>query len=69
MPEGSEPRFHVASPREIREGKVSDVYFLRGKAALDAEGENPPVVAEVRASSLPDRWRWAIFAGLEAGGA
>jgi nicotinate phosphoribosyltransferase len=59
------PRFHVATPQDIREGSVTDVYFLRGKAALEAENENPEVVAEIRASSLPEQWRWAVFAGLE----
>jgi nicotinate phosphoribosyltransferase len=60
-----EPRFFVASPEEIRSGKVTDVYFLRGKAALESQGENPEVAAEIRAASLPERWRWAVFAGLE----
>ena len=59
------PRFYVASPQDIRNGRVTDVYFLRGKAALEAEGENPPVTAEIRAASLPEGWSWAIFAGLE----
>lgn len=57
--------FHVASPEEIRGGKVTDVYFLRGRDVLRAEGEDPTVVAEVRASVLPGEWPWAVFAGLE----
>jgi nicotinate phosphoribosyltransferase len=57
--------FHLASPEEIRGGRVADVYFHRGKAILDAEGENPPVVAEIRAAGLPDGWPWAVFAGLD----
>ena len=66
MAEKAEPtRFHVASPDEIRSGKVTDVYFERGRAVLQAEGENPSVVAEVRTTGLPDGWRWGIFAGLE----
>jgi nicotinate phosphoribosyltransferase len=56
---------HVASPEEIRNGQVTDVYFRRGEAVLEAEGENPQAVAEVRASVLPDEWPWGIFAGLE----
>lgn len=57
--------FHVASDEEIRAGKVTDVYFLRGRDLLEAEGENPEVVAEIRATSLPDDWPWALFVGLE----
>ena len=57
--------FHVASSEEIRAGEVSDVYFLRAREVLKAEAENPPVVAEVRAASLPDDWPWAVFAGLD----
>jgi nicotinate phosphoribosyltransferase len=57
--------FHVASEEEIRAGRVTDVYFLRGRDLLEAEGENPEVVAEIRATSLPDDWPWALFVGLE----
>src|SRR5207253_8856021 len=56
---------HVASPEEIRSGQVTDVYFLRGEEVLRAEEENPPVVAEIRASSLPADWGWAVLGGLE----
>jgi nicotinate phosphoribosyltransferase len=56
---------YVASPEEIRSGRVTDVYFQRGQDVLRAEEENPLVVAEVRAASLPDEYGWAVFAGLE----
>jgi nicotinate phosphoribosyltransferase len=56
---------HVASPEEVRAGRVTDVYFLRGQEVLQAESENPVVVAEVRATTLPREWGWAVFAGLE----
>jgi nicotinate phosphoribosyltransferase len=56
---------HVASPDEIRDAQVTDVYFRRGEAVLEAEGENPQVVAEIRASTLPTNWPWGLFAGLE----
>jgi nicotinate phosphoribosyltransferase len=56
---------HVASPEEVRAGRVTDVYFLRGQEVLRAEGENPHVVVEIRASSLHDGWGWAVFAGLD----
>jgi len=56
--------FNVATPEEIRDGRVTDVYLLRGREVLEQEGENPQVVAEVRAGSLPAGWTWAILAGL-----
>jgi nicotinate phosphoribosyltransferase len=56
---------HVAGPDEVRAGRVTDVYFLRGEEVLRAENENPMVVAEVRASALPREWGWGVFAGLE----
>jgi nicotinate phosphoribosyltransferase len=56
---------HVVPPDDIRAGRATDVYFLRGREVLEAEGENPPVVAEVRAASLPKDWPWAVFAGLD----
>jgi nicotinate phosphoribosyltransferase len=60
-----EARLHVASAEEVRRGEVSDVYFLRGEEVLIAEGENPRVVAEVRASRLPRDWEWGVLVGVE----
>ena len=62
---GSGGGLHVASPEEIRAGRVTDVYFLRGKEVLQAENENPQVAAEIRAGSLPSGWPWAVLAGIE----
>jgi nicotinate phosphoribosyltransferase len=56
---------HIASPEEVKAGRVTDVYFLRGEEVLRAENENPQVVAEVRASAMPRAWPWGLFAGLE----
>jgi len=55
----------MASPEEIRAGEVTDVYFLRGREVLRTEGENPNVVAEIRASKLPKDWGWALLGGLD----
>jgi nicotinate phosphoribosyltransferase len=41
------------------------VYFRRGEQVLRAENEDPTVVAEIRAASLPPGWRWAVLAGLD----
>jgi nicotinate phosphoribosyltransferase len=56
--------FHVATPEEIKAGRVADVYFQRTAAILDAKGVDAHVRAEFMAKSLPDDWEWAVFAGL-----
>ncbi|MEJ5186412.1 MAG: nicotinate phosphoribosyltransferase [Candidatus Geothermincolales bacterium] len=57
--------FHVASAEDVLSGRVTDVYFTNVEKTLKLLGVNPWVSAEVRASSLPDDWPWAVFAGLE----
>jgi len=57
--------FHTADPKDILEGKITDVYFERTLKILKAKGINPLVRAEFIAKSLPDNWKWAVFAGLE----
>ena len=56
--------FHVATPEQIKAGQVTDVYFQRTAAILDAKGLDAYVRAEFTAKSLPAKWEWAIFAGL-----
>ena len=60
-----EEGFNVATPEDIREGRVTDVYFLRGQEILKQEGEDPRVVAEIRTTSLPRDWKWGLFAGVD----
>jgi len=57
--------FHVAQPKDIIDGKITDVYFGRALKILKKKGINPIVKAEFIAKSLPQNWPWAIFAGLE----
>ncbi len=57
--------FHTASPKEIKAGDVADASLALAQEILLAEGMNPAVVAEVRASRLPRDWTWSVFAGLE----
>jgi nicotinate phosphoribosyltransferase len=57
--------FHTATAEEILEGKITDVYFSRTLKILKATGINPLVKAEFIAKSLPQGWKWAVFAGLE----
>ncbi len=57
--------FHTADPKEILDGKITDVYFERTLRILEEKGINPVVKAEFIAKSLPDSWSWAVFAGLD----
>lgn len=57
--------FHIAGEKEIKEGKVTDVYFQRTLEILEKKGINPWVKAEFVAKSLPDEWSWAVLAGLD----
>jgi len=57
--------FHTADPRDIIDGRITDVYFERTIKILKARKLNPVVKAEFIAKNLPDKWPWALFAGLE----
>jgi nicotinate phosphoribosyltransferase len=57
--------FHTADPKDVINGKITDVYFERTLKILKAKKINPVVKAEFIAKSLPENWPWAIFAGLE----
>ncbi|HEY6012132.1 MAG TPA: nicotinate phosphoribosyltransferase [Nitrospirota bacterium] len=56
--------FLTADPREILEGRITDVYFERALAILKARNINPVVKAEFIAKSLPKNWPWAVFTGV-----
>lgn len=57
--------FQVASDEQIRQGRVTDVYFERVIESLRSRGINPMVSMEVRASGLPQGREWSVFTGLE----
>jgi len=57
--------FHTATPEDILEGKITDVYFIKTLKVLKSKGINPVVKAEFIAKNLPNGWKWGIFAGLE----
>jgi len=57
--------FHIADPKEVIDGKITDVYFERSLQILKAKRINPLVRAEFITKSLPEDWPWAIFAGLD----
>jgi len=56
--------FLIADPKEIIDGKVTDVYFERALTILKAKKINPVVKAEFIAKNLPDGWHWALFTGI-----
>lgn len=57
--------FHTADPRDILDGRITDVYFERALAVIKARGVNPVVRAEFIAKSLPGGWKWALLTGVE----
>lgn len=56
---------HTATPQQIRDGLVTDVYFERTEQILRARGIDREVCAEFVAKGLPKSWPWAVFAGAE----
>lgn len=57
--------FHIATPEEIKAGKVTDVYFVRTRQILEAEGIHKRVKAEFVVKGFPDGYTWGVFAGLD----
>jgi nicotinate phosphoribosyltransferase len=57
--------FHIADHDDIKNGKVTDVYFARTLEILKKKGIDRRVRAEFFAKKLPDNWGWGVFAGAE----
>jgi nicotinate phosphoribosyltransferase len=57
--------FFTADPKDILDGKITDVYFERALKILKAKGIDPVVKAEVIAKNLPEEWKWALFTGID----
>lgn len=58
-------RFHTATDEEIRQGKITDVYFERTVQILKSKGIKKRVRAEFISKKLPLDWPWAVLAGIE----
>ncbi|HED03952.1 MAG TPA: nicotinate phosphoribosyltransferase [Candidatus Fraserbacteria bacterium] len=58
----AEREFFIATPEEIRAGRVTDVYFERTKQILDARAIDKQVVLEARVKKLP-YGDWGLFCG------
>jgi nicotinate phosphoribosyltransferase len=56
--------FLTADPKDILEGKITDVYFERALAILKAKHVNPLVKAEFIVKNLPNNWPWALLTGV-----
>ncbi len=57
--------FFTADPKDILDGKITDVYFERALRILKARAINPVVKAEFIAKNLPEEWKWAVFTGID----
>jgi nicotinate phosphoribosyltransferase len=59
-------RFHLSSDEEIKNGKTTDVYFMRTKEILSLKGVGEVnVVMEASAGALPNSWPWAVLCGID----
>jgi nicotinate phosphoribosyltransferase len=56
---------HTATWKDIKDGRVTDVYFERTKTILEAKGIDLSVRAEFMAHGFPSNWPWAVLAGVE----
>ena len=57
--------FHISDPKDIKNGRVTDVYFARTLEILKAKGIDKRVRAEFFAKTLPGCDKWAVLAGIE----
>jgi nicotinate phosphoribosyltransferase len=57
--------FHNASPKEIKEGKLTDIYFVRTMEVLKAKKIDKWVKAEFIAKRFPEDYEWGVLAGIE----
>src|SRR4030042_5105487 len=54
--------FETVGDETIKQGRCTDIYFVRTEEMLCREDINPAVSMEVTAAGLPDSW--AVFCGL-----
>ena len=57
--------FHISNPKDIKEGKITDVYFNRTVEIIRKKKIDRLVVAEVRAKEFPNGYEWAVLAGID----
>jgi len=57
--------FHIADPKDIRDGKMTDVYFVRTMQVLKSKKIDKWVKAEFIAKRFPEDYGWGVLAGIE----
>ncbi len=57
--------FHIATAKEILDGRVTDVYFQRAVEILDSKDIRRKVKAEFAVKKFPRKYPWAVLAGLD----
>ena len=57
--------FHIADPRDIKDGKMADVYFVRTMEVLKAKKIDKWVKAELIAKRFPEDYGWGVLSGIE----
>ncbi|MFH1860261.1 MAG: nicotinate phosphoribosyltransferase [bacterium] len=63
--EGRAKNFFIVSEKDIKSGKTTDVYHKKTVEILQKAKCSKQVRAEVRASSLPENYSWAVLSGIE----
>ncbi len=59
-------KLYIASEKDILQGRVTDIYFLRTKKIIEAKGlTDVRVRMEIHTGDLPRGYDWAVYAGLE----
>ena len=62
---GEKRMFHIADPQDIKDGKMTDVYFVRTMEVLKAKKIDKWVKAEFIAKRFPEDYGWGVLAGIE----
>ena len=57
--------FHIADPKEIKDGKLTDVYFVRTMEILKAKKIDKWVKAEFITKRFPEDYGWGVVTGIE----
>jgi nicotinate phosphoribosyltransferase len=59
-------KLHLASPEQIKSGRVTDIYFLHAQRILATKGIDKRVRLEVTLKKrFPEGWDWGVLCGLE----
>jgi len=57
--------FHIADSKDIKDGKMTDVYFVRTMEVLKAKKIDKWVKAEFIAKRFPEDYGWGVLTGIE----